>query len=40
MEEQFLFNLNGLIKGQFVSVETNSVEVINEITKLMDSQTN
>ena len=35
--DQFLFNLDGLIKGQFFKIETDSKEVIKEIIKLMDS---
>ena len=38
-DDQFLFNLDGLIKGQYVKIETDSEEVIREIIKLMDSPT-
>lgn len=38
--DEFLFNLDGLIKGEYIKIETNSAEVVSEIIKLMDSETN
>lgn len=39
-EGPFLFNLDGLIKGEYFRIETDSAEVISEIIKLMDSHKN
>ena len=42
MNEQtdFLFNLDGLIKGHYITMATDSTEAIIEVIKLMDSQSN
>ena len=37
-EREFLFNLNGLIKGEFFNIETDSKIVIKEIIKIMDKE--
>ena len=35
--EEFMFNLDGLIKGEYFKIETNSKKVLLEVIKIMDS---
>ena len=37
MNNEFLFELNGLIDGEFFHVETDSRNVITSLIKIMDS---
>lgn len=40
IKDEFLFNLDGLIKGNYIRVQTDSKEAIIEIIKIMDEETN
>ena len=37
MQDEFLFELNGLIKSEFVNIQTDSKKVLLSIIELMDS---
>lgn len=37
---QFMFKLDGLIKGEYISVESDSAIAIVEVVKIMDSEVN
>lgn len=40
MRDEFMFKLSGLIKGEFIQVESDSAIAIVEIVKIMDKVDN